>query len=239
MRRFAKHTFVISILLVLVTSANAQEIEADLTASAILSRVTETYGNLDSYQDRGIVTTYILGETIRQLPERPFTTAFVRPGKFRFEYQDQFGVLIKRLRTAYIVWKDGENLAHYFRLEPEERSLESLDLGIAGATGVSGRSAHAIPSLLLPNLISGRKPTDIPSPARETDQIFDGYDCFIISGGTTTSSSKLWVSKDDFLIRKIEKYFNRQIEARSVIVYDPIVNISIDRELLEFDAPEL
>ncbi|MCP5348332.1 MAG: hypothetical protein H7A04_15860 [Pseudomonadales bacterium] len=129
-------------------------------------------------------------------------------------------------------------MARYFYARPEDRYLESLNRGIAGAIGVSGGSAHAIPALLLPNLIGGRKPTDITNPIREVDEHFDGYDCFVVSGGTTLSSRKVWVSKHDFLVRKIEIYSNQQIESRRTIEFYPTINVSIDQEFLEFDAPD-
>ncbi len=61
-----------------------------MSPEQILAAMAEAYATCASYRDAGVVTTRFLhpdggGFTTT----RPFRTAFVRPGRFRFEYRDR------------------------------------------------------------------------------------------------------------------------------------------------------
>jgi hypothetical protein len=79
-------------------------------------------------------------------------TAFVRPGQFRFEFQDSIPL------TRYIIWRDGEYVQTWWTImSPQLRKPPSFGLAIAGATGVSGSSACRVPKLLLTSQVGGKQ----------------------------------------------------------------------------------
>jgi hypothetical protein len=73
----------------------------------------------------------------------------VRPERFRFEYDDPTP------EKPYIVWANAGVIRTWWYVKPGEERQPSLSDAIAGATGVSGGSAHTIPTLLLPDRIGG------------------------------------------------------------------------------------
>src|SRR5262245_40637691 len=65
-------------------------IEADdqgLSAEEILERMATTYAKCKTYQDSGCVTTTFFYADRQHTHKKPFSTAFVRPGQFRFEFK--------------------------------------------------------------------------------------------------------------------------------------------------------
>jgi len=125
-----------------------------LNARQILTRMAETYANCKTYQDTGIVKTSFIGSDRDSVEETRFSTAFVRPDEFRFEYLSKnnswgFG-------NRYIIWCKGHEVLTWWSIDPGTKREQSLALAVASATGVSSGSAHTIPALLLPNDISGR-----------------------------------------------------------------------------------
>ena len=75
------------------------------------------------------------------------------------------------------------------------QSQPSLGNGIAGATGVSGGSAHTIPALLLPDQIGGRKLTAMTHLERLPDEALDGTLCFKLQGRFGDRPTTLWLDE--------------------------------------------
>jgi len=98
-------------------------------------------------------------------------------------------------------------------------------MAIAGATGVSGGSAHTIPSLLIPK-VGGKLITHINNPKLLDDNKDEnGIVCYLIK---SDSNETLWIQKETFLISKIEKSTEfDDFMTKSVTVYNPQVNIKI------------
>ena len=163
-----------------------------------------TYATCKSYRDSGVVTNdfgpHSAGDRFpRHVDVKPFRTAFVRPDQFRFEYDD--GTPEK----PYIVWAKGGEVRTWWYIKPGVEKLPSLDLGIAGATGVSSGSAHTIPSLLLPDQITGAKLSAMTDLTRLPDETLDGTPCFKLEGkyGFGNQPRTVWFEKATFLVRRI------------------------------------
>ncbi len=212
-----------------------------LNAGQVLSRMAETYRGASSYQDEGEVTTVFYEARGERTVVKPFATAFVRPDRFRFEFRTVRG---EQEEDRMIVWEQGGAVRVWWTAEPEEKKAASLDLALAGATGISGTSAHAVPSLLLPDRVNGRRLTELDEPARLEDATEGGVDCFRIQGrfggraGAPGAPMTLWTDKASFLLRKIEteKQFPK-FRATETLTYRPTLNGSIAPRQLEFGAP--
>ncbi len=101
--------FACGILVALLAQARAATDETnpgDPSAQEILDRMAKVYANCKSYRDSGVVKTLFLQDNGKRTVEKPFTTAFERSGRFRFEYRQGLSTT-----NRYIIWSNGkENL---------------------------------------------------------------------------------------------------------------------------------
>ena len=63
----------------------------DSSAKQILDHVAKTYADCKSYRDSGVVKTVFVQQDGNRTEEKSFTTAFVRPDRYRFEFTDATG----------------------------------------------------------------------------------------------------------------------------------------------------
>jgi len=211
------------------------------TAKDIITRMADAYNACKSYSDSGLVKIVFIRKDGTSVDERPFTTAFVRPDQFRFEYSSKFtGPGEKPLR--HIVWAKGDDVRTWWDIQPGNKKEVSLGMAVAGATGVSGGSAHMIPMLLMPKEIEGWSATDIREPNRIADALLDNVDCYRIAGKYTDSDSEsitLWISKKTFLIHRIDSTSKfSDFRTENTTTYKPVIDTEIDENQLAFNAPE-
>src|SRR5262245_54578520 len=126
-----------------------------MTPEQILAAMAQAYERCATYRDSGHVATLFLNPdgTLSHTSLQPFRTAFVRPDRYRFEYNDE--------GSRCIIWADGQDVLRWWDVDPGVKRPESLGLALAGATGVSGGSAHTVPALLMPEEVGGRLLTDL------------------------------------------------------------------------------
>jgi len=79
----------------------------------------------------------------------------------------------------------------------------SLQLAVAGATGVSCGIAHVIPALFSP-LVGGRKLTDYDMEYSASEDVY-GEACHKLSHRSDEYELDLWISKSRHIIRKISE----------------------------------
>ncbi len=207
-----------------------------LTASQILQRMAKTYASCKSYRDSGVVRTVFIEALGKRTVEKPFTTAFVRPDRFRFEYKENKGEIRP---YCYIVWRRGTEVRTWWDVRPGIEHPESLDLALGGATGVSGGSAHTVPALLLPDEVGGRRPTEVTEPQRIKDAKLDKVECFRIQCKAADSPMTLWIETKTFLVRRIDEQTNfDNFRTEDTTTYQPVVNGKITDKMLEFGAPK-
>ena len=187
-----------------------------MTALQIMDQMKTAYRTCTSYSDTGRYET--------GLNNGSFKTAFIRPDRFRFEYQSD------NLLSHYLVWGKG-NQAEFRSAVPFESTRMRLDEAVASATGVSEETAHMIPCLLLKKELGGYSVDDMTGIHRLSDAVIDGQDCYCIAGkrlGDQTTVTTLWLEKRTFLIRRID-------EGGMVMTYQPIVNGKITEQALRTD----
>jgi outer membrane lipoprotein-sorting protein len=203
-----------------------------LTAEQILARMAKSYADCSSYRDAGEVTTVFFGGMGKRTVKKPFTTAFVRPDRFRFEFQERMG---EEEWRRMIIWQGGGDVRSWWDLRPGVEHPSSLDIGLAGATGVSGSSAHNIPRLLLPDRIQGRSLTHLEELQRLPDAKFDGSDCFRVAGKSHGDPETLWIDKASFLVRRIDLSVQfPEFRTEETTVYHPEIDGRIAPGELEF-----
>ena len=159
-------------------------------APEILATMAASYAKCETYSDTGTATTTLTTSDGIHKSAKPFTTSFVRNGSFRFQFSESGAP-----NSLYVVWTDGNSVLTWWGLNQKKTSESSLELALAGATGVSGGSAHTVPALLIPNQVGGREITDIRHPTRGADASIDDAQCFVIHGSYADSPITLWIEK--------------------------------------------
>ena len=201
---------------------NALDPDAELTADAILARMGNSYAGCHTYQDHGSVRTSEIPGKQHSAETQAFSTVFERSGCFRFEYGPD--------KDNYVVWMRGRHVRFYgaasermsvliriglFLLSVPGRLYTSLfareqmlALALAGATGVSGGSAHHVPALLMPELKMRWPLTRLQNAERLEDGLLEDTRCFCVRGKYAGDAMLLWIEQATFLVRRIEQHFN-------------------------------
>ena len=184
-----------------VTGVAADKEATDgLTAQQLLDKMADTYATCKSYRDSGVVTNDFgprpgSGATYpRHVDVKPFRTAFVRPDRFLFEYHNPTPEM------PYIIWAKEGDVRTWWYIKPGEEKQTSLEMAVAGATGVSSGSAHTIPALLLPQEIGGRRLTMLTDLKRLPDEAVEQTPCFKLEGKYVNRPTTLWLDKSSFLL---------------------------------------
>lgn len=167
-----------------------------MDATDLLKQMADVYSGLHGYVDQGAVVVTFIEAGGRRVDRRPFRTAFLRPQRFRYEFNDESS----GMRLA--IWQDGALAKLSWTEEPGVKSLP-LALAIASATGVSGGSALTVPSLLMPDLFRGlAAPIQADTPEVHSEMISD-VRCLRMAVHQGPQPLTLWLDADDLLIRRI------------------------------------
>jgi outer membrane lipoprotein-sorting protein len=230
------------LILMTASSLHAQEQPdpAMLNAQQILAKVARTYADCKTYQDKGnLETRFIRNDDQFMVTQKPFSTAFVRPGRFRFEYSK---LTRENQLSRYIVCRSPDGIQTWWDVTPGVQKHEDLRLAIAGATGVSGGSAAAISSLLLPDELGGTRFTELPNAKRIEDAKLGDHPCFRITaalppfGETKGRDYTLWIDQKSFLVRRIDFQTKfRDFRTEDTMTFEPKLDAEIDPKLLEFN----
>jgi outer membrane lipoprotein-sorting protein len=212
---------------------------AALSPGEVLDRMARAYSSCKSYKDRGVVTTVFFHDVRgKSTTKQPFTTAFVRPNRFRFEFQRRPG---EEGSNRYIVWRDGYSVRTWWAVGPGLESNESFVRAIAGMTGVSSGSAHTIPRLLLHVGAGGRRSlahlTDLELLEGENS---GGVPCFKIQGRFPGGEMRtLWIDEKNYMIRKIfESCKFADFRTETTTTYDSRFNVDVGPDDLKFGPPQ-
>jgi hypothetical protein len=242
-------------VLALATTVPAQESTArgddtTLAPETILLKMARVYRNCRSYRDHGEVTTILHVGDGRAGSDRPFSTAFVRPDRFRFQFTDTG---LGERSSQYVVWTEGEEVHSWWDAKPGIRNAGTLRDGLTVAAAVSGGSSVRIPSLLLPQEV-GEGPM-IVAAERMPDATDRDVPCIRIKGKsqrtpyTLTQGSQTLTVQDEsitlsidratLLLRKVEdrKTFSTYT-SESVTTYTPEMDVEIPPEQLTFKPPQ-
>ncbi len=176
----------------------------NITAQSIVEKMAVAYANASSYQDTGVIE-HLKGDGASQHETViKFRTYFARPHFFRFEWRDRD--IVRSEERLSVVWNDGQQTFGYYSWDdPAVKKKDNIDLGIAGATGVSRGSAHTVPVLLMGE-VGGFRLTQLINLSMLGEEEYEGEDCYIVRGYHPHNFPiDMWISKQDFLLRKVKR----------------------------------
>ncbi len=212
-----------------------EQLAANEAARKFLAEVARTYASCRSYRDEGIVETVYVKEGGDQTRRLSFSTRFVRPDRFRFEYghhdSDQYA-------PACIIWQKRDRVRDW-QVSLKPQAVGELSFAIAGATGVSSGSAHTIPCLLIPNVCLTLGLSELDDIALAGEETLDGTVCVKLKGNKSNLTRiTLWVERESRLVRKIvEESQFAAFRTRETTTYRPRINTAIPDADLAFDPP--
>ena len=227
-----------SLFVVLLTSwllgCGPGMIANDPKATQIIARMAKVYSECQTYSDSGTVTTVFHSDARNETVVKHFSTAMVRPSKFRFEFSEQ-----QNTESRYIVWQDGDDVRTWWDVNKRSEREDTLGMALAGATGVSSGSAHTIPALLMPDEIGGRLLTDLEAAKLGNKIVLDGHACYTIEALYAGDLIAIWIDEQTYLVRRIDStsVFDG-FTTTETTVYDPVVDQEVDPKRLTFNAPQ-
>lgn len=177
------------------------------TPQQILKQTIKVYRNCATYTDSG--------EYSNGTGKAVFTTQFVRPSSFRFDYKFQdllqsYGYKIEQTPKLVTFSRS------FFPLPTATEPMDSLGMAIASAAGVTSEVAHRIPVLLLPREVGGTSLNDMTNLRRLPDAMVGKSKCYRLRGeffGDVT----LWIDHRTSLIVKVT-------DGNEVTTYNPQIN---------------
>lgn len=222
----------------------------NFNADELIKRVKDLYASCDSYVDRGQITSILPrseGDSI--ISYQTFSTAFIRPEKFRFEFRNRFP---EGQFGRYVVWREGVSVkTWWYAHNPKVKVEENIGLGLAGATGVSHGVAVIIPQLLMPDEIGTRGLFDGEVGVICCEECL-GRECakILVKSGR---KHFIWIEVETGLIIRIEEHQqisyqdsgfvhvmtvgSGNLNSRTIINYEPQFNMEIMPMQLEFGEP--
>ncbi|HEX8340979.1 MAG TPA: hypothetical protein VF624_08735 [Tepidisphaeraceae bacterium] len=227
-----------------MSSSDARE-GGRASAAEILGNVAAVYAGAATYADAGEVRTTFFGTDGPRTTVRRFATALDRlTGRFRFEFRER--CWDDGPEQRYVVWRGRATVQTWWDVRPGVREEGSLGLALAGATGVSGGSAHTVPALLMPDEVGGRSLAELVGSAeRLADATIDGISCYCIAGVIPMPDGEggrisVFVDQRTLLVRQIVdrgRLREAGVEVESLTTYDAGIDVVVPDDAFEFAMP--
>lgn len=219
------------------------------TPVQIIAAMEKVYATCKSYRDTGEVSSVSRTDGGQFGSQQPFSTAFVRPGRFRFEFTDRG---LGDRSSRFLIWLEEGNVLSWWDAKPGLRQAETLQQALGAASGLSGDTSIRVPGLLMPREVG--RGSRLIAPERLPDAEAQGATCWRISGkGRPTPYSlsiggravtvqdetvTFWIDRERFLLLKVEekRSFDTYRSVRTT-TYSPQLNVEIPDLDLTFTPP--
>lgn len=173
-------------------------------AETLVQALVARYGAISAYRDQGAVL-----RTIREggAPMvTPFATLFRRPAEFKFTFSTPHPYPpLAHIVTRHCCGADSNGAYAWTKRHEEPASVVDevdLSMAIAGATGISGGSAHTMGALLLP-AIGGLGLNQIAGWRLLHREAFEGSACAVLGARRRGGELHLWVHEDTLTLRRL------------------------------------
>jgi len=214
-------------LFLIVTTASGQSPKQEtVSAKQVHDRMLSAYRSCKSYMDKGEVKEVRSNAT--PIVKKPFTTAFIRPSRFRFEFTEDSN----QRAQNYVIWRDGVSIRSWWSIQPGVRYYETLGEAVNRATGVSSMSAVVVPSMLFQDLGDTGRIQSLTELSLVREEKVNGKAAYRIEGKDWANMYlTIWVDKQTFLL---VKFFERRENVEITIRYEPKIDPDIPPGKLAF-----
>jgi hypothetical protein len=129
--------------------------DAKLDPLGLARKVEKLYSSCKTYRDAGELNRVIRDahgqeQGIGESKPCKITTAFVRPDKFRFEFDED----LRGKLTRHLIWMGDGKVKTWWDIRPGVQTPKSLEMALGAAAGVTQSTSVTIPPLLLPALLN-------------------------------------------------------------------------------------
>lgn len=204
----------------------------------ILNGMVAAYATLATYRDSGEVRLSQDRQGENVVERIVFSTAFVRPELFRFEFEWPAPAVNPK---PYVVWSNGQGARSWWALRPGIREFDSIEFALGGPTGISHRSATRIPGLLMPNMLWGSGMRHLERPVLLGEEKVGASDCYkleVMEGVDPGRPMTLWLDMETYLVRKVHTSRNLPGGTRYMTaLYSPHPNVEIPAQDFDYQPP--
>ena len=208
-----------------------------VSANQLMAAVNRTYASAPSYADEGVVITTFHSDHLFT-SRKPFTTQFSRGGPFRYEFRDRF----LYASTHFVVWTERGAVDSWWTVIPRIERFRTIADALDGPSGVSGGSAHTIPTLLLGNAGRGWRITNLRNAVIVGEQSLPPYGrCFVVQGTHPRQARmfRIWIDQRSLAILRIydRSRLDSTTEVEETTIYKPRFDVAIDVSKIHFTPP--
>ena len=177
----------------------------DMTAAQILENSSAAYKELETYKAQGTVVSSVEMDAGKVTVETSFTLLLKKPNLYLITWSQKSEGLPETQSGA--VWNDGSQRCLYMSTAKAYCPMDSDEMALGAATGVSGGAAITIPSLFLSYAAEYPQPfARLTNPTVKGSEKIGDDDCFVICSPSMISKEEtFWISKANFLIRKCSR----------------------------------
>lgn len=233
----------LSILLALLflPSVTARQANA-LAAQQVVEQMISAYTACKTYQDTGEVRTVFLDEKGKRTTLLPFSTAFVRPANFRFEFRSRRG---EEEWDQYILWRQNDEVKSWWSIRPGVITDRSFSMSVSGATTVSGKASLTVPSMLMPEELRANPLKALTELKLLGEEKIGEQNAYKLEGKDFRGNPvTFWVEKQRLVLlqifekRKVSKPDGKgEFETETTTTYNPKLNEDVPASKLAFDPP--
>ena len=169
-----------------------------LAPGEILKRAQAKYASLDSYSDEGKTVASVSGTTITTT----FTIKMARPNLYRIEWVQSSSPSFSATKTSTnAVWSAGQG--DFLEMGFGVQKQSSLEMALAGATGISGGAAATIPGTFFKMNWGNQFGGLMMGEKQQADEKVGDEDCYVFTSNANGQTRTLWVGKRDYLMHQV------------------------------------
>ncbi|UKT64675.1 outer membrane lipoprotein-sorting protein [Pedobacter mucosus] len=194
-----------------------------LSVQQIFEQSEKSYAAIKTYLDSGKVITEYYNKELPSKSSIKFKTAYSKLNGFNFEYY-----VPNQSASLYIINKTGNVVKSWWGIRNKIESPASLSAAISAATGISSSTSNIIPGLLFPEEWKQKNIYKNIKAVISGSENINGHGCYVIEGKRFENEViKLWISKTDFMIRKI--YTDSKLDVKATRAKsDSLLNNSLN-----------
>lgn len=174
--------------------------------NTILQKAVAAYKSMQTYKSEGTVTSDIEAGGRKMLIKTSFSMVLKKPNLYLVTWS-QKDMPVPGMTQSGAVWSDGTQPYLYMGVLKAHSKMESDEMALGAAAGISSGVTITVPPLFFPLLKEMSTPfSRLADPKLEAEEKVDGEDCYMIGGASAMSKKEtFWISKSRHVILKYSR----------------------------------